>query len=55
MPSRCGVQEDTGPKGVPHHNVVLITDKSTTGFQLLCGETLIMVPWLTGRVREQFV
>ena len=45
--------QDT-PQAAPHHTVVSVTDKSTEGFQLLRGETL-MVPWLTGRVREQFV
>ena len=45
--------QDT-PQAAPHHIVVSITDKSTKCFQLLRGETL-MVPWLTGRVSEQFV
>ena len=45
--------QDT-PQAAPHHTVVSVTDKSTKGFKLLREETL-MVPWLTGRVRKQFV
>ena len=45
--------QDT-PQATPHHTDVSVTDKSTESFQLLRGETL-MVPWLTGRVRKQFV